>query len=302
MLHILFMILKIIGIILLAILGILILLSLIVLFAPMKYWIKAESKGDLKTTSVHAKMSWLFHLVSGQVVYENEKLQWKLRVAWKTFSEAAKGEKAVKEAEAGVEKLAGAMDEESAGDKEADHSGNEEQKSEQKSEEKAEEKSEKQAQQTEHHRSKKKEPTESKQSEKKKYTIQKICDKIKSCLSKKDKIVAFLKDEANIATFTRLKKELSRLMRFLKPKKIKGMVRFGTEDPYLTGQILAVLSVLYPFYGENVEIYPEFDRKILEGDLEIKGHIRGSYVVIIMWNLIWDKNVRTAFKNIKTWK
>ena len=59
-----------------------------------------------------------------------------------------------------------------------------------------------------------------------------------------------------------------------KTEEIYRRVRFGLEDPYDTGRILAVLSMLYPFYGEHIDIYPDFEYRILEGHLLIKGRIR----------------------------
>lgn len=292
MLHILFMILKIIGIILLAILGILILLLLVVLFVPFRYQITADSKGDLKTSSIHAKFSWLLHLISGQVVYENEKLDWKVRVAWKKLPETKK------------EQETQSAQSEPTEDEPEEKKSTEDKLVESKSEEPVQLAQQEESQEPKKQSEPEKQAKPEKTSifEKIKYTIQKFCDKIKAILNMKDKIVTFLKDEVHIAAFGRLKKEIFRLAKFLKPKKIKGFVRFGMEDPYLTGQVLAVLSVFYPFYGENVEIYPEFDKKILEGDLYVKGHIRGIYAVIVVWNLIFDKNVRTTFKDIKAWK
>ena len=129
--------------------------------------------------------------------------------------------------------------------------------------------------------------------EKIKCTITEVCDKIKMVLE-------FLKAEPHKLTFNRVKKEIIRLLVSLKPKKLRGKVRFGMEDPYQTGQILAALSVLYPIYGDNVEIFPEFEQKILEGDVYIKGHVRGIHAVKMVFNIIIDKNVRMTIKDIKT--
>ena len=71
MLHILWMLLKIIGIILLIILGVLVLSVCVVLFVPLRYHGKAEAKGTLDSVKAHLKFSWLLHLVSGYVTYEN---------------------------------------------------------------------------------------------------------------------------------------------------------------------------------------------------------------------------------------
>ena len=105
-------------------------------------------------------------------------------------------------------------------------------------------------------------------------------------------VIDFLKDEAHKNAWSVVKKEVIRLLIFLKPKKINGKVRFGLEDPYVTGQILAVLSVLYPFYAESLEIYPEFEQKVLEGNINIKGKIRGIYAVIVAFNIIINNVLR----------
>ena len=79
MLHILFIILKILGILLLVILGLLLLCLLAVLFVPIRY------RGDgsyhsIKDFGVHLHVHWLLHAVSLRIAYENE-----LRYAVKLF-------------------------------------------------------------------------------------------------------------------------------------------------------------------------------------------------------------------------
>ena len=96
-----------------------------------------------------------------------------------------------------------------------------------------------------------------------------------------------------------MKKELGILARHLRPRRIRGFVRFGFEDPYRTGQVLAGLSILYPFYGENVDIYPDFEQKILEGDLYIKGHIRMVHLATLLWRLFFNHYVRKTYRDYK---
>ena len=279
----LIVILKIIGTILLAILGIIILALCVVLLVPLRYVISAESKGNMETSRVEVKFHWLLHLFSGRALYENQELKYKIRALWMILADSeedANPSKKVKEtvtedASTNESKVEAEPEVESAAESEAESEA--EPTEEVKSETKAE--------------SKKKESKENKL-EKLKCTIKNLCDKIKMVLE-------FIKDEAHINTLTRLKKEFIRLLKFLKPKKLKGKIRFGMEDPYVTGQILAVLSVLYPFYAERVEIYPEFDQKILEGNLYVKGHVRGIYALIMAFNLIIDKNVRTTIKDVQ---
>ena len=272
MLHILFLILKIIGIILLTILGILILLLLIVFFVPLRYQVTAEFAGDLKKSKLEVKFSWFLHVLAGKVTYMEEKLDHKVRILWKTISEdSVKESKSSKKEEKNIEpdeiddKVSKKAETEKTVEKTSDDKPKEESKE---------------------------KPSESK-IDKLKCTIQKVCDTIKMVLE-------FLKAEAHVGAFGKIKKEIIRLLISLKPKKMHGKIRFGMDDPYKTGQILAVLSALYPIYAENVEIYPEFEEKVLEGNIYIKGHIRGIHAVVMAFRIILDKNVRTTIKDVKS--
>lgn len=132
-----------------------------------------------------------------------------------------------------------------------------------------------------------------------KYTFEKICDTIKTLLEKKDKLLEFIEDEIHRSAFFTALKELRRLLRFLKPKRVEADLHFGFEDPSITGKVLGLISMIYPFLGEHTNIQPDFEQKILEGNIAISGKLRVLYVVIMGWNLIWNKNVRTTFRHIR---
>ena len=56
------------------------------------------------------------------------------------------------------------------------------------------------------------------------------------------------------------------------------------------------------FYGEYFEIYPEFDREIIEGDVSVKGRIRLYYFIIVACRMFFDSNVKKAYKNMEIFK
>lgn len=85
MLHILLLILKIIGIILAVILGILVLLICIVIFVPVRYELSGKCSGTLSTLKAKGKATWLCSLVRADIYYKENKLKWRLRIAWKKF-------------------------------------------------------------------------------------------------------------------------------------------------------------------------------------------------------------------------
>lgn len=78
MLHVLFLILKIIGIILAVLLGLILLLLLLVLFVPVRYRAYGIKKGG--ECRAEAKLSWLLHLISIPISYQNGELSARLRI------------------------------------------------------------------------------------------------------------------------------------------------------------------------------------------------------------------------------
>ena len=83
MLHILFLILKIIGIILAVILGLILLVICIILFVPICYKADLHGSGNARELTVHAKVSWLFGLIKAVFALENGKTDLSVRIAWK---------------------------------------------------------------------------------------------------------------------------------------------------------------------------------------------------------------------------
>lgn len=287
MLHILFLILKIIGIVLLVLLGIILLLIGTVLFVPVRYRIKAETTNGIDDLKMHAKATWILYLATATADYQNKELKWQARIGWKKFS----SEMEEPEEESGDgkkwEKSDDPMDEPVKEQKETSY-----------------EESKKSAEKSATKEKVSKKQAKKKQSfiEKIKCTIKRICDKIKKIWEMKEKIVEFLTDEIHLAAFNRLKKELFTFVKRIKPDKLKGYVRFGLDEPYNTGRVLAVLSALYPFYGDNIQIYPEFEKEILEGDVFIKGRIHLISLGIAVWKLYFDKNIKTTYEDFKSLK
>ena len=135
--------------------------------------------------------------------------------------------------------------------------------------------------------------------EKIKYTFQKLCATIKKAEKKKEFLVAFVTYEKHKRAFEKAKKELRRLLRFLKPRKLQTNLTFGFSSPSWTGYILAFFGSIYGLIGEYVQIQPDFEERRLEGNVYVEGKIRAIYFVIPAWNLFWDKDVKITYKHIR---
>lgn len=277
--------------ILLIILGILVLSVCIVLFVPVKYHGDASASGTADSIKANIKFSWLLHLISGYVTYENKEMNWQVRILWKKLNVEKEEKKSEcdgsiheKQPQENIPKKAAVeenVSQESNADKttlnhtEADKSETEKQKA----------------------KTKKRNFFE-----KIKYTFQNICDKIKMLIKKKEQLQEFLTSEIHQHAWKRIKREAFRLLRHLRPKKVTANLHFGFENPATTGRVLAVLSILYPFYGDHINIEPEFEEKILEGNVFIKGYIMCIQLLVIICNLYFDKNIKTTYKNIQKWR
>lgn len=126
-----------------------------------------------------------------------------------------------------------------------------------------------------------------------------ISDRLGKLSQKKKKIVDFVSDDVHKTAFLKVRDESLYLLGKLKPRKIRAKIHYGFEDPYLTGKVLAGISMIYPFLGRDVHVDPDFEKQIFEGDLKITGRIRVSYFVRLLWKLIWCKEVRVTYRHVR---
>ena len=78
--------------------------------------------------------------------------------------------------------------------------------------------------------------------------------------------------------FQNLLKKQNNSQKITSPKKAAIKAKFGFEDPSVTGYILALISIIYPFLEGQTEIIPDFEHKVFEMDLHIEGKIRLLYL------------------------
>lgn len=110
---------------------------------------------------------------------------------------------------------------------------------------------------------------------------------------------SIITDEKNRKTFRLVKKQSGALIRHILPRKLKGWIRFGFEDPYYTGKVLTIISPFYGLYGKNISIEPVFDEKVLTGELCFSGRIRLSKLLWCIFRVVMDKNFRIIYRKLR---
>ena len=129
-------------------------------------------------------------------------------------------------------------------------------------------------------------------------TFHKLCDSIKEMLSAKSELQKFLKEDTHLASLKIIKDELVIFLKNCRIDKAKGYLRVGLDEPYHTGQLLAFLSVLYPFIGADLYVYPEFEREIVEGNFVIKGRIKLWHIIRLLGRCSEDEKIKQTYDYI----
>ena len=313
MLHILLMIvlliLKIIGIILAAAIGILLLVLICGLFVPIRYYVTADGKlGEKHPVRVEMKATWLLHMVNIVFSY-GESARLRIRVLCFTLLDSAREKKKKKEKK-GKKKKERNSDIKEDGNEEREEIENLKTESREKQPETEE------IEQTETDKAEVEIPALENEEKKNKsvfaffhkllealknieYTIQGICGKIKNVMENIRYYIDIVQGEAFRSVFRNAKKQLIWICRKVKPTRCRINLRAGMEDPATTGQIVAAYGILYPLVGGSVFLQPEFEEKVIEGDVYIKGKITGIIFLIAGLKIALDKNVWRLIKLLK---
>lgn len=312
MLHVLFILLKILGILLLLLVGVL----LLVLLAPLRYSFKLE-KEEQVSPEFSVRVIWLCWLFYFKASYIEKVFDYRIRILGHQIAGNQKEflEKQKKKAEKAQEKRR----------KEKENRKKESQKKEKElpvtiSEEKVsvtekpEEDLLKEKESEEGHSGESvkeeniKDADSHKELPKEKQVKEKTdnSSKRKGSFLKKGKArIKSLKDaKSNLDQFPwrewlELGKDI--VIRFFKhvlPQKLRGTITFGCSDPAYTGYVTGIAAVFYPKYGESFSLYPDFERKVFAAQCEGKGRIRLGYILVLVVSILKEKSVRTMIKRM----
>ena len=312
-------VLKIIGIVLLIILAVLLVLLLLVLFAPVVYKVDASSprmnldEFDAEKVSARARFSWLWFVIRGGIEFPEDK-QFTLRVfGIKILPKKEKPDKTGKD-----KKEEGKAEETGTEESKAEEAKTEETAASQEvntEESEAEEIKPQEEPEVEADSSfaeeEEKEPktfldvlwnifdtidnilkTPLNVFEKIRYTISRVCGKISM-------IKTTLESEIFDRAFTLVKKKLIKILKMIWPDKIKADIVFGSGDPATTAEIMGAYGALYPKLYKKVRYTPDFEEKVLEGEIHLKGHITVFTLVYSAAVCYFNRDVKKVIKRFK---
>jgi len=291
MLEIVLLILKIAGIILAAILGILIVGLCCALFVPVRYRgdfsVADAEDGGKKNIGAALRATWLLWLVRVYVSYE-EAVRVRVKVFFFTVMDTAKEKKASKKKKKREKKEA----KEAAGGEEPGP-GEEPEREPQKDN-------------TEDTPASKEKKGIKKRISNILQTIRDFCDKLKEIRERAGEIREKAEEIRELwnsghmaASRSLLWREFLYLLRHTKPGKLEGYLRFGFEDPSVTGYAMAIYGILYALWSPGLSVEPDFERQVLESHIRIKGKIRACHFLKTALRLYFSKDVRRVINDIR---
>lgn len=313
MIQIFLLILKIIGIIILAILGLILLVLALVLFVPVFY--KVRIIHNPQETKITGKVSFLWPAIVVIVQYF-KKLSYKVKLFGISLLDSEKPKK---------EKTPKKKKEKKQKKKKAGKSGDaietvpeeeifaplENPGTLPKAEPEDEASFENVAEESESFEETTEKPTQDKEKkpglfakikakiQKLRETISKTIVKIKKLIHQKDEVQRILGKPETKTAMKFVWSKLGRLLKHILPRKIKGYLAYGADNPATTGQVLGILSVLYARTGQLLEIRPNFTEKQLECDVLIKGRIQVFTLLVIAVKVALNKELRQVIKEFK---
>lgn len=317
MLTVILKILSILGILLLVLLGILLTVVLLVLFVPVIYRVRADRQetvpeGDSAVSEqmvppplihIAVKADWLLGFLRVRFQYpEPGTVRVKL-LFFTLFDSGAEADETTEQPKRTTKTREKKAAKESAAAKGKTETENKTAARRTEAESAEEQTTEKQSADSTHRKEEsesceKKNPKQS-PLEKIRYTFQNLCAKIKVLWENFAyyKEVLLCEDTKGLTHHALMR--LGRILKSIRPRKLRADIRFGTGSPDTTGYVFGIYCMLCSWLGKQVVLTPDFERAVLVGELDAAGHIT---VFKLLWHglfLITDRRLRKLMDKLQ---
>lgn len=318
MLTIILKILSILGILLLVLLGVLLSAVLLVLFVPVTYRVRAdrqeavpEGNSDgtgepvfLPLMHIAVRADWLLGILRVRFQYPDPGTVTVKFLCFTLFDSGTENERAEKRTKAGgqakrtAERTKTIKPEEKA----AAHTNMEAERTETKTESdevRTGAQSAAGAYREEKAGSEEKSRLKQNPFEKIRYTFRRLCAKIKELWENFTyyREVLLCEDTRDLVHHALMR--LGRILKNIRPRKLRADIRFGTGSPDTTGYAFGVYGMFCSWLGKQVIVTPDFERAVLAGELDAAGHITAFKLLWHGLMLVTDRRLRELIDKLR---
>lgn len=94
------------------------------------------------------------------------------------------------------------------------------------------------------------------------------------------------------------KKSIIKILRHVLPRKMRGYIHFGFDDPAVTGLVTGTAAMFYPKYRKTFTLEPDFHQTCFEADCSGRGRIHPGFFLYIGITALMYKDVRNLIKKM----
>ncbi len=94
------------------------------------------------------------------------------------------------------------------------------------------------------------------------------------------------------------KKSIIKILRHVLPRKMRGYIHFGFDDPAVTGLVTGTAAMFYPKYRKTFTLEPDFHQTCFEADCSGRGRIHPGFFLYIGITALMNKDVRNLIKKM----
>ena len=132
-----------------------------------------------------------------------------------------------------------------------------------------------------------------------KYTIKKMYDTMIKIKGNIKYYVRLWQAESTQRAFSKCKKRLKQIIKSIAPRRFKLNLHLGFDDISITGEIMALYGMLYPVHNGSIDLLPDFEKNVVEGDIFFKGKITICIILWVLGTLYFDKDIKLFVKRFK---
>lgn len=131
------------------------------------------------------------------------------------------------------------------------------------------------------------------------YTSASVYDKMKALGDKAAYYAALLREEETRQLFLHTCFRCGKILKSIRPRRIRAELLIGTGEPDTTGYLLALFGMASPMLGSEVCVTPDFTAAVLEGSLFAAGHLTGAVLLFHACCVLFDKKLRGFIDKMK---
>lgn len=94
------------------------------------------------------------------------------------------------------------------------------------------------------------------------------------------------------------KTTIIKILKHVLPRKLRGYIRFGFDDPAVTGMVTGVAALFYPKYQKSFSLEPDFQRQCFAADCRGRGRIHPGFFLYIGITALMNRDVRNLIKKM----